>query len=129
MGTTFFDKALANWKKLEDWAIRLNKFQIAMDAATPLCHGAHIGSPANRVDEYAKSRLRRKQESNCDILEKGPLPPRRTCHWSDLNLVKMRRSRSLKKETRAAEWGARAESWIMEGCVVPSRKKLTRYRE
>jgi hypothetical protein len=41
-----------------------------MGAATPLRYNAHIRSPANRINLNPKSRLRRKQESNCGILEK-----------------------------------------------------------
>ena len=41
--------------------------KISMGAAIPLDHDAHR-SPANQVDENPKGGLRRKPESNCDIL-------------------------------------------------------------
>ena len=37
----------------------------AMDAAPPLEYGAHLASPATRVDDDGKSRLRRKPERKC----------------------------------------------------------------
>ena len=43
--------------------------QKAMSAVTPPDHGAHLASPAIRVDANAKRRLRRKQERDCGILE------------------------------------------------------------
>ena len=43
--------------------------QKAMSAVTPPDHGAHLASPATRVDANAKRRLRRKQERDCGILE------------------------------------------------------------
>jgi hypothetical protein len=43
--------------------------QTAMSAATPRYYDAHFHSPANRVGQNTKSRLRRKQESNCGALE------------------------------------------------------------
>jgi hypothetical protein len=39
----------------------MSKFPIAMGAATPLHHGAHIPTPANRVEENARSSLRQKK--------------------------------------------------------------------
>ena len=101
-----------------------------MGVATPLCHGAHLPSPANRVDENPKSRLRRKQESNCGILEKktpalGASQAGAACVVVDnrskiasenTNNTILRREAIVpcKKETRAAGCRARAQSWIME---------------
>jgi hypothetical protein len=43
--------------------------QITMSAATSSCYGAHIPSPANRVGQNTKNRLRRKQGFNCGVLK------------------------------------------------------------
>ena len=53
------------------------QFQIAMSAAIPPDHGAHLAPPTTRVDDDPKKHLRRKREPNC-VISKNKTPAERT---------------------------------------------------